>query len=112
MGAHLGSNVSQTAQEKEIQKWIRDLELSETDKLILEFAPRAIVHGLQVVGLSAGQQYTILEIILDKFGRDMRPWGRKYLEEQVYALGNLLQLENCQRSHGDVDKTKKEVIED
>jgi len=71
---------------EDVKKWMKHPVLSEKDAAVLLFSPRAIVHGLQGIGLTLKEQLAILAAILKRYGKMLDDIGREYLASQVAAL--------------------------
>ena len=71
---------------EDVRKWIKNPVLTKKDVAVLQFSPRAIVHGLQGIGLTLKEQLSILATILKRYGKMLDDMGREYLSSQVAAL--------------------------
>ena len=60
--------------------------LTDRDVAVLQFSPRAIVHGLQGIGLTVKEQLTILATILKRYGKMLDGARLEYLVSEVTAL--------------------------
>jgi hypothetical protein len=71
---------------KEVIEFVKNPVLTEKDAAVLQFSPRAIVHGLQGIGLTIKEQFAILSAILKRYGKMLDDVRREYLASEVTAL--------------------------
>jgi len=71
---------------EEVTRWVENPVLTKRDIWVLQFCPRAIVHGLEGIGLTLKEQLAILAAILKQYGTRLDDVRREYLASQVTAL--------------------------
>jgi len=71
---------------KKVTEWVKNPVLTDRDVAVLQFSPRAIVHGLQGIGLTLKEQLAILTAILKQYGKMLDDVRREYLVSEVTAL--------------------------
>lgn len=71
---------------KEVSDFVERPVLDKRTIVVLRFAPRAIVCGLQCQGYKQEEQFSILRAICRRYGESLSDNQREYLERQIAAL--------------------------